>query len=60
MQKNRLIPHLEQAYKNCIEFRSNFYPFSHFKLGGVELYIRNVDLYTLFIQTHNSEKGVKK
>lgn len=30
------------------------------ELLGVELYIRIVELFTLFIQTHNSEKGVKE
>lgn len=46
-RKNRLIPSLEQAFKNCIEFTSNSSLFSYWFYWGVDLYIKNVKLFML-------------
>lgn len=56
-QKNRLAPTWEQAFKNCIEFRSNLLSLSRLIYLDVDLFTRNVELYMLIHQTHNSEKG---
>ena len=37
---------------------SNLLDLSWLELGDVELFIRNVELFMLIHQTHNSEKGV--
>ena len=39
---------------------SNLLDLSWLELGDVELFIRNVELFMLIHQTHNSEKGENK
>jgi len=58
-QIKRLIPPWEQAYINFIKFTSNLLSLSRLIHRDVDLYIKDVELFMLFIQTHNSEKGVK-
>ena len=52
------INHAMSFRKNFILIWSNNKPNRFWNCQDVDLYIQNIELYTLFIQTHNSEKGV--